>query len=138
MFARLIFLLGLFACLLVPARADVVKPALIEISANVEGRVSVEIRASLEALLTGINARYQNTREAPKAAEYDAFRVLEAEALREAFEAFVPTLLGELWLRGDDTAHPSRGRCRAADRSAARTTSDPCDAPGAPASRHAR
>jgi hypothetical protein len=56
-----------FACLAVllmffagqgEARADAVKPALIEVTADVTGKTRIEVRASIEALLSGINARY--------------------------------------------------------------------------------
>jgi len=70
------------------ARSDVVKPALIEISINTNGTYRVEIRASIEALLTGINSRYKNTREAPNGDAYDALRVLQADELQAAFEPF--------------------------------------------------
>ena len=53
------------------ATADVVKPALVEISANTNGKLSIEVRASIEALLTGINAQYKNTQDAPTAEAYD-------------------------------------------------------------------
>ncbi len=85
-----------------PVRADLVKPALVEISVNTNGTLTVEIRASIEALLTGINARYKNTQEAPNAAEYDALRVLQPEALAERFTAFQATLLREIRLLADD------------------------------------
>jgi hydrogenase/urease accessory protein HupE len=71
-----------------PAWADVVKPALVEISVNTDGRYHIEVRASLEALLTGINARYKNTRDAPNAAAYDEIRVLPAAELAVAFKPF--------------------------------------------------
>ena len=83
------------------ARADVVKPALIEISANVNGTVTLEIRASVEALLTGINGRFKNTKEAPNAEAYDALRVLESGQLREKLRAFEPQLLDAIWLHAD-------------------------------------
>ena len=54
--------------------ADVVKPALVEISVKTDGTYHIEVRASIEALLTGINARYRNTQEAPNAAAYDELR----------------------------------------------------------------
>ena len=44
-----------------------------------EGRFRIELRASIEALLTGINSRYRNTQEAPNAEDYDALRVLQAD-----------------------------------------------------------
>ena len=66
-----------------PASADIVKPALVEISVFSDARVTIEIRTSVEALLTGINGRYRNTREAPNADAYDALRELEASDLRQ-------------------------------------------------------
>ena len=57
--------------------ADVVKPALIEIVVNKEGHVAIEIRASIEALLTGINGKYKNTKDAPNADEYDDLRKMQ-------------------------------------------------------------
>ena len=75
------------------AVADVVKPALVEISVYRDGRVGVELRASIEALITGINGRWRNTQDAPQAEEYDALRVLGPEALQRHFQAFFPTLL---------------------------------------------
>ena len=68
--------------------ADVVKPALVEISVNTSGTYRVEVRASIEALLTGINARYKDTRESPSAQAYDDLRVLQSDQLAAAFEPF--------------------------------------------------
>ena len=50
---RLLLALILLA-LAAPTPADIVKPALVEISVYSEGRYRIEIRASIEALLTGI------------------------------------------------------------------------------------
>jgi len=76
--------------------ADVVKPALVEISVKTDGTYQVEIRASIEALLTGINARYKNTKDAPNAQAYDDLRVLEPEKLRQAFVPFKKEFLQEI------------------------------------------
>ena len=46
-----------FISLFSSSHADVVKPALVEISVFSDGTYDVELRTSLEALLTGINAR---------------------------------------------------------------------------------
>jgi hydrogenase/urease accessory protein HupE len=73
--------------------ADVVKPALVEISVYRDGHFQVELRASIEAMLTGINARFKNTQDAPNADEYDALRKLGPEALAKAFRPFYPKLL---------------------------------------------
>lgn len=97
----LAFLLGVFSVLIAPgpARADLVKPALVEISVFSEGQFRVEIRASVEALLTGINGRYRNTKEAPNAAEYDRLRKMSSADLHEAFEPFKQRLLDSVELK---------------------------------------
>lgn len=92
--------------LYVPVYADVVKPALVEISVFSDARVSIEIRTSIEALLTGINGRYRNTQEAPNSDAYDALRELEAEDLREQFTAFHPVLLNGVDLIVDGVSVP--------------------------------
>jgi hydrogenase/urease accessory protein HupE len=83
------------------AAADVVKPALIEVSVFSEGRYRVEIRASIEALLTGINAQYQDTTQAPTAEEYDRLRELESDELLQAFKPFRQRMLEAVELRFD-------------------------------------
>ena len=83
------------------ASADVVKPALIEISAYKTGELEIELRASIEALLTGINAAYKNTQDAPNADEYDALRILEAEALAVEFDRFESEYLSAIALHAD-------------------------------------
>ncbi|MBT8116980.1 MAG: HupE/UreJ family protein [Gammaproteobacteria bacterium] len=88
------------------ALADVVKPALVEISVSTDGTYRVELRASVEALLTGINARYRDTREAPNAAAYDELRVLEADQLGAAFEPFQARLTEEIRLEFDGITAP--------------------------------
>ncbi len=81
-----------------PALADVVKPALIEINVESTGEINIEIRASIEALLTGINGQYKNTKEAPNADEYDALREMQSEALAPKFDAFKTTFLQQIAL----------------------------------------
>ena len=100
-FASLVAFLLLFSLWTGVARADVVKPALIEISVHTSGKVHVDLRASIEALLTGINARYRNTQDAPNAAEYDALRVLPPDALREKFVPFEKRLLEKIEMLAD-------------------------------------
>ena len=68
--------------------ADVVKPALVEINIDKGRSVNIEVRASIEALLTGINAQYKNTQDAPNAEEYDDFRKMSSDELQLAFEPF--------------------------------------------------
>ncbi|MEE9343858.1 MAG: HupE/UreJ family protein [Gammaproteobacteria bacterium] len=93
-----ISLLAIILCLPVDVFSDVVKPALIEISVDSTGQVNVEIRASIEALLTGINAQYKNTQEAPEAEKYDVLRKLSAGDLALAFEPFKDGLVNALSL----------------------------------------
>jgi len=91
--------------------ADVVKPALVEISVYREGRFEVELRASIEALLTGINGQYKNTTEAPTAEEYDVLRELQPEQLAAAFEPFKARLTEQIRLNFDgELVTPSIGR----------------------------
>ena len=97
---RLAFAL-LLICLAPAGSADIVKPALIEISVFAEGRFRVELRASIEALLTGINGQYQNTTQAPTSDEYDRLRELEAAQLHEEFVPFQQRLLDAIELRFD-------------------------------------
>ena len=89
--------------LLVPltGRADLVKPALIEISVYADGHFEAELRASIEALLTGINARYKNTQDAPQAEAYDALRKLPPDELEKHFEPFKAEILREIAIRFD-------------------------------------
>jgi len=96
----------LFICLFLLAPgyvlADVVKPALVEISVFKDGRVQIELRASIEALLTGINADYKNTQDSPRAAEYDALRAMRPKQLRAAMVPFESELLQKVWLKADN------------------------------------
>lgn len=103
--ARLIVSLALLSLSAISS-ADVVKPALIEISVFSDGRVEIEVRTSIEAMLTGIAGKYRNTQEAPNAEEYDALRVLSAENLRPHFETFQPRFVDALVLRFDEQRIP--------------------------------
>ncbi len=89
-----------------PASADIVKPALVEISVFSDARVAIEIRTSIEALLTGINGRYRNTQESPNADAYDALRELEASDLRQQFVPFHAELLDGVELVVDGASIP--------------------------------
>jgi len=79
--------------------ADVVKPALVEINVNNERTILVEVRASIEALLTGINAKYKNTQDAPNAEEYDDFRKMSASDLQQAFVSFKQPFLQSIFIK---------------------------------------
>ncbi len=81
-FSLLFFLFSGFA------HADVVKPALVEISIFNDKKVEISIDLSIEAVMTGIGTQYKNTTDAPNSDQYDELRALEAEALRERFKGF--------------------------------------------------
>ena len=103
---RMVGLLLGSVVLMASAGADVVKPALVEISVHHTGRVEVVLRVSVEALLTGINGRYRNTADAPNAEAYDALRVLDAVALEARFRPFAPRLAGDVALFFDGRRTP--------------------------------
>ena len=88
----------LFTMMANPVIADIVKPALVEISVKTDGTYQIEVRASIEALLTGINARYKNTKDSPNAQAYDDLRILKPEQLRLAFGPFEKDFLQEIKL----------------------------------------
>ena len=80
------------------AGADVVKPALIEINVDQLGQINIEARISIEALLTGINSQYKNTQDAPNAAEYDVFRKMQSNELKQEFSSFEQQFLDQIKL----------------------------------------
>ncbi|MCW9013646.1 MAG: HupE/UreJ family protein [Gammaproteobacteria bacterium] len=86
--------------------ADIVKPALVEISVNTNGSYRVEVRASIEAMLTGIDSRYKNTQDAPNAEDYDELRVLQADELEEIFTSFHQQFINEVKLKFDNQLAP--------------------------------
>ncbi|MCB1863971.1 MAG: HupE/UreJ family protein [Chromatiales bacterium] len=88
------------------ARADVVKPTMVDIAVHSDGQVFVELHVSIEALLTGINGRWRNTKDAPQSDAYDALRVLEPDALATEFVPFRARLLDGIELRFDGQRIP--------------------------------
>jgi len=93
---KILSLLLIFVTSLV--QADVVKPALIEISIFEDKTLTVEIDLSLEAAMTGIGTQYKNTADAPNSAQYDELRALEPDALRQRFKKFEAEFLSSLEL----------------------------------------
>ncbi|MBE9564966.1 MAG: HupE/UreJ family protein [Proteobacteria bacterium] len=103
---RLFTLLILYSLSLGNVMADVVKPALVEINVDSERLVVVEVRASIEALLTGINAQYKNTKDAPNADEYDQFRKMSASELQQVFEPFKQDFLQAVFIEAENKKLP--------------------------------
>ena len=81
--------------------ADIVKPALVEISVYAEGHYRVELRASIEAMMTGINSQYKNTQDSPFAEAYDELRALQSAQLKEKFIPFQNALTEQIQLKFD-------------------------------------
>ena len=108
-----ILLVLILACFAPVCPGDVVKPALVEISVFTEGYFRVEIRASIEALLTGINSRFKDTRQAPTSEEYDRLRALQSSELAQAFEPFKGRMLDAIRLRLD--GKPAQARITQVD-----------------------
>ncbi len=107
-FRHFVLLVAFLALSFGRVQADVVKPALIEVTADVTGKVRVEVRASIEALLTGINGRYKNTKEAPTSAQYDVLRKLDGGQLRQKFKPFEGEFLRSIALFADGRKVPLR------------------------------
>ncbi len=82
--------------------ADIVKPALVEISVYAEGHYRVELRASIEAMMSGINSKFKNTQDAPNSNYYDELRVLQPAQLKQKFILFEPELYKEIQLKFDN------------------------------------
>ncbi len=70
------------------AKADVVKPALVEISIFADKKVEIVVNLSLEAAMTGIGTQYKKTTDAPSSDKYDELRALDPEVLRNKFIKF--------------------------------------------------
>ncbi len=78
------------------SQADVVKPALIEVSIMHDQLIEIEIDLSLEAAMTGIGTQYKKTTDAPNSARYDELRALEPLQLRQRFAQFETKFLQSL------------------------------------------
>ena len=100
---KLLILALLYGLSVTAVLADVVKPALVEINVDKDRQVKVEVRASIEALLTGINAQYKNTKDAPNAVQYDEYRKMPAVELSVAFDSFKTKFLQSVFIESGTT-----------------------------------
>lgn len=110
LFNTLFLVCTLFVLTFPVAQADVVKPALIEISAHKTGVVELEVRASIEALISGINSLYKTTQDSPMAEAYDQLRILPANELEQKFKPFASDFLSAIVLN----AHTPSGSLKVA------------------------
>jgi len=100
-FASLFFINGirlvvLFWLLASAVIADVVKPALVEISIYPDKKVEVVIDLNLEAVMTGIGTQHKKITDAPNSAEYDELRALTPSILRQKFKNFEEVFLNSI------------------------------------------
>ncbi|SFV69681.1 membrane protein, putative [hydrothermal vent metagenome] len=79
--------------------ADVVKPALIELSIYSNNSFELEMSVSIEAAISGISTKYKNTKNAPNAKQYDDLRALQPSKLKEYFKKYEPTFLKNFSLK---------------------------------------
>jgi hypothetical protein len=86
------------------AQADVVKPALVEISIFEDKTLALEIDLSLEAAMTGIGTQYKKTTDAPNSDHYDELRALKPNVLRQRFKSFEAKFLNSLELSVNNQA----------------------------------
>jgi len=87
-------------------KADIVKPALVEISVYTDGYYEIEVRASIEAMLTGINSQFKNTKDSPNAQKYDDLREMSSDELAIAFEPFKSEFIHIVKLKLDEEIVP--------------------------------
>jgi len=78
------------------SQADVVKPALVEISIMSDKLIEIEIDLSLEAAMTGIGTQYKKTTDAPNSELYDDLRALKSQQLQQRFSDFEAKFLDSL------------------------------------------
>lgn len=83
--------------------ADVVKPALVEISIYPDKKLKIVIDLSLEAVMSSIGTQYKKTTDAPNSAKYDILRSLAENNLRAQFKAFETEFLNHLLLTINET-----------------------------------
>ena len=102
---RVIALLLVTLALGVPAQAHEIQASVADIDLT-GGEVRLDVNVNLETWLAGIDASVGDTDEAPEAAEYDRLRALEPAALREALDAFAPTLVEAFEVTGDGAPVP--------------------------------
>jgi hydrogenase/urease accessory protein HupE len=82
--------------------ADVVKPALIEISIYPDNHFELAMRVSLESVITEIGTKYKNTQNAPNAKSYDELRILKPQKLEQKFKQYQQNFLNNFYLKFDN------------------------------------
>ncbi|MBM4197966.1 MAG: HupE/UreJ family protein [Gammaproteobacteria bacterium] len=78
------------------------RPAIVTVTFDTDGRYTAALQLNLEALLAGIGPEHEDTSQAPQAAAYDELRELPRAALQARLDKFAPRLLAGIALRFDD------------------------------------
>jgi len=84
-------------------RADVLKPALVEITFFDKNKLEITFDLNLEAILSGISTNYKNTKGAPNSDKYNEFRRLEEQKLKNIFINNQEKFLESISLKINDT-----------------------------------
>lgn len=88
------------------SHADLIKPAIVEITSQTDGIVKIELLTSIEALLTQMGYKYKNTKESPNEKQYNIYRNLTPKQLKPYFNKFKSTLLSKIYLKADQKTIP--------------------------------
>jgi len=96
------FMAAMLALLVsLPAVAHEIKPSVVEIIFQKDGRFVIDADMNAEAMLADIGPGYTDTNDSPRAAEYDALRALSPEAFAERFRAGFDGVVAGFDLRFD-------------------------------------
>ncbi|WP_417518732.1 HupE/UreJ family protein [Minwuia sp.] len=86
-----------------PATAHEIKPSVVEIVFQQDGRFRIDADVIAEAMLADIGPGYADTDDSPQAEVYDRYRALSPDAFAEAFRQNIDTVLDGLALQFDGT-----------------------------------
>ncbi len=82
--------------------ADVVKPALVEISFNQNKSLEIYLQFNLEAVMSEISSKYKDTKDSPNSDKYEVLRALKADDLFNKFKDYEKEFLKNFNLIIDD------------------------------------
>lgn len=84
--------------------AHEIRPALVNLTVDNDGRYAIDLGVNVEAMLAGVSPKHRDTNESPNANRYNELRALPPDQLRTRVEAFIPQLLSGIHLEFDDQA----------------------------------
>lgn len=83
------------------ADAHEIKPSVVEVVLQKDGRFQIDMEMNAEAMLAEIGPGYADTNDSPNAAIYDRYRQMTPAELAEAFRARAPEVMDDFALRFD-------------------------------------